>query len=65
MLINDQGHSVATIDQQVTVTAERTREGTRELVHAERSQRAGRNKCLCMWLVAALVLSVILILLFA
>jgi t-SNARE complex subunit (syntaxin) len=56
---------VRTIDEQITATAERAKEGVRELVKADRHQRAYRNKCLWLWLVAALVVSVILILMFA
>mmetsp|Transcript_27556 Transcript_27556/g.70190 ORF Transcript_27556/g.70190 Transcript_27556/m.70190 type:complete len:289 (-) Transcript_27556:276-1142(-) len=65
VLINDQGVQVRTIDEQISATAERTKEGVRELVKADRSQRAYRNKCLWLWLVAALVVSIILILMFA
>lgn len=55
---------VRTIDEQITATAERTKEGVRELGKAERHQRACRNKCLWLWLVAALVVSLIIILMF-
>lgn len=65
VLINDQGQQLVTIDNQIASTAERTREGQQELVKAERSQRAARNKCLALWLVAGLVLAIIIIVLFA
>jgi syntaxin 7 len=65
VLINDQGQQLVTIDNHIASTAERTREGQRELVKAERSQRSARNKCLALWLVAGLVLAVIIIVLFA
>lgn len=62
VLINDQGAQLAVVEQAVVTTAERTREGARELVKAERSQRGSRNKCLVIWLISAIVLSIILIL---
>jgi syntaxin 7 len=65
VLINDQGQQLATIDNQIASTAERTREGQRELAKAERSQRAARNKCLVLALVAGLVLALVIIVLFA
>lgn len=65
VLISDQGAQLTTVDQAIVATAERTRDGARELVKAERSQRAARNKCLCLWLVAAAVLSVLMVILFA
>jgi t-SNARE complex subunit (syntaxin) len=55
---------VTTIDDHITSTAERSKEGTQQLVKASRSQRAQRNKCLWLWLVAALVVSLIIILSF-
>lgn len=65
VLINDQGVQIATLDQQITTTAERVKEGTQELTKASRSMKSARNKCLCVWLVAAIVVSIIIILLFA
>lgn len=65
VLINDQGQQLVTIDTHIGTTAERTREGAQQLVRAERSQRAARNKCLVLWLVAGLVFAIILIVLFA
>jgi syntaxin 7 len=65
VLINDQGQQLVTVDNQIASTAQRTREGAQQLVKAERSQRAARNKCLVLWLVTGLVLAIILIVLFA
>lgn len=65
VLINDQGAQVEVMDQNITTTAERVREGTQELTKANRHMAKARNKCLCVWLVAALVVSLILVLLFA
>lgn len=65
VLIHDQGQQLATVDVHISSTAERTREGAAELVKAERSQRAARNKCLMLWVVSGLVLAVIIIVLFA
>jgi syntaxin 7 len=65
VLISDQGAQLTTVDQHIVLTAERAREGARELAKAERSQRAARNRCLCLALAAAAVLSVLMIILFA
>mmetsp|Transcript_5242 Transcript_5242/g.11478 ORF Transcript_5242/g.11478 Transcript_5242/m.11478 type:complete len:273 (-) Transcript_5242:828-1646(-) len=62
VLINDQGVQIQTIESNITATAERTKEGTRELVKAERSHRSYRNRCLWLWLIAAIVVSIIIIL---
>ncbi len=56
---------VRTIDEHITTAAERAKDGSKELVKAQRSQRAYRNKCLWLWLIAALVVSLIIILIFA
>ncbi|KAG1676619.1 hypothetical protein FOA52_008748 [Chlamydomonas sp. UWO 241] len=65
VLINDQGVQVNTIDEHITSTAERVKEGSRHLVQAERSGRSSRNRCLCIWLVAATIVSIIIILISA
>lgn len=64
VLINDQGQQLMTVDQQIASTAERTHDGVRQLVKAERSQRAARNKCLLLWLVAGIIVALILVVLF-
>lgn len=64
VLINDQGQQIITIDQQIATTAERTHDGVRQLVKAERSQRAARNKCLVLWLVSGIIVALILVVLF-
>jgi syntaxin 7 len=64
VLINDQGQQLVTIDSQIAATAERTHEGVRQLVKAERSQRAARNKCLLLWLVAGIIVALTLVVLF-
>ena len=56
---------VQTIDEHITATAERVKDGARELVKAERSQRSTQNKCLWLWLIAAGIVSVVIILVFA
>ncbi|GFR47069.1 hypothetical protein Agub_g8755 [Astrephomene gubernaculifera] len=63
VLIADQGEQLETVDSSITRVAERVQEGQRELVTASRSSRAARNKCLWLWLVAAVVVSVLLIIL--
>ena len=65
VLVNDQGSQIITIDDHISSTAERTREGVREVVNAERSQRYYQNKCLWLWLISAVVVSVVLILVFS
>lgn len=65
VLINDQGQQLVTIDQQIATTADRTHEGARELVKAERSQRAARNKCLLLWLFSGVIVALILVVLFS
>ena len=65
VLINDQGQQLTTIDTHIASTAERTREGAAQLIRAERSQRAARNKCLWLWLAAGAVLAIIIVVLFA
>jgi t-SNARE complex subunit (syntaxin) len=56
---------VRVVDQHVVATAERAKEGARELVVAQRTQRGTRNKCLWFALVMALIVSVILVIMFA
>lgn len=63
VLINDQGHQVVSVDEHITTTAERVKEGKAELVQAQRSQRGVQSKCLWLWLIAALIVSVLLIVL--
>lgn len=65
VLINDQGEQVRNLDEHITMTAERVKEGSQELVKADRSSRAARNKCLWLWLMAAVIVSVLLIILLA
>ena len=49
------------MDTAISVVAERVGEGQRELAVASRSSRSGRNKCLLVALVAAAIVSVLLI----
>lgn len=63
VLINDQGEQLRTVDEHIVTVAERVKEGQRELTAASRSSRAYRNKCLWLWLVAAVIVSVVLIIL--
>ncbi|KAL6748281.1 t-SNARE, partial [Haematococcus lacustris] len=65
VLINDQGVQIQTIDEQITAATERTKDGTQELVTAKRSQRSYQNKCLWLWLIAALLVSVVIVIVFA
>ncbi|GLC56266.1 hypothetical protein PLESTB_001086200 [Pleodorina starrii] len=63
VLIADQGEQLQTVDTHITSVAERVKEGQQELVAASRSSRAVRNRCLWLWLLAAVVVSVLLIIL--
>ncbi|KXZ46761.1 hypothetical protein GPECTOR_41g726 [Gonium pectorale] len=63
VLIADQGEQLQTVDTAISTVAERVVEGQRQLVAASRSSRSARNKCLLFWLVAAVVVSVLLIIL--
>ena len=65
MLIHDQGQQLQTVDLQIANTAQRTQEGTRELVKAERSQRATRNKCLMLFVGAGIIVAILIVILFA
>lgn len=56
---------VQSIDEHIVATAERVKDGARELVKAERGQRSQQNKCLWLWLAAAVVVSIVIILVFA
>lgn len=56
---------VRNLDEHITSTAERVKEGSQELAKADRSSRAARNKCLWLWLVAAVIVSIILIIMLA
>ncbi len=58
-----QGEQLRTVDEHIVTVAERVKEGQRELTAASRSSRAYRNKCLWLWLVAAVIVSVVLIIL--
>ncbi|KAG2488036.1 hypothetical protein HYH03_013342 [Edaphochlamys debaryana] len=61
VLIADQGEQLETVEEHITTVAERVKEGTKELVVASRSSRAARNRCLCIWLIAAVIVSILII----
>ncbi|KAG2425755.1 hypothetical protein HYH02_014971 [Chlamydomonas schloesseri] len=61
VLIADQGEQLQTVDTAIGVVAERVADGQRELTLASRSSRSARNKCLWIALVAAVVVSILLI----
>ncbi|KAG2444293.1 hypothetical protein HXX76_001050 [Chlamydomonas incerta] len=61
VLISDQGEQLQTVDTAIGVVAERVAEGQRELTIASRSSRSARNKCLWIALAAALIVSILLI----
>jgi syntaxin 7 len=58
-----QGEQLQTIETHIEVTAERVKDGNANLVQASRSSRAARNRCLCIWLILAVAVSVLLIIL--
>ena len=63
MLVNDQGLQLDDIEANITRTADRTSEGHRELIQAERSQRAARNRsCWITTIVAVICIVLVLIL---
>ena len=59
MLVNDQGQQLDDIEANITRTADRTLEGNRELLKAERSQRAARNRTCWILMVVAVVLIIL------
>lgn len=59
VLVNDQGLQIDDLEANITRTADRTKEGTRELVQAERSQRAARNRSCYIIVIVAIILIVL------
>jgi len=63
VLVNDQGLQLDDIEANITRTADRTLEGNRELLQAERSQRAARNlTCWILMVVAVIMVVLVLVL---
>lgn len=63
VLVNDQGMQLDDIESNITRTAERTLEGNRELIQAERSQRSARNRTCWILMVVAVVMVVLVLVL--
>jgi len=63
VLVNDQGLQLDDIESNITRTADRTLEGNRELIQAERSQRSARNRtCWILMIVAVIMVVLVLVL---
>lgn len=63
MLVNDQGLQLDDIEANITRTADRTSEGQRELIQAERSQKAARNRsCWIITIIAVILVVLVLVL---
>ena len=58
-----QGEQLQTVETHIEETAERVKDGNAQLVQASRSSRAARNRCLIIWLVLAVIVSILLIIL--
>ena len=63
MLVNDQGGMLDDIEANISQTADNTREANVQLVKAERSQRASRNRMCFILFIVAVVLAVLVLLL--
>ena len=63
MLVNDQGGMLDDIEANISRTADNTKEANVQLVHAERSQRAARNRSCFILFVVACVLAVLVLIL--
>ena len=58
--MNEQGQMIDDIEANI-VTAVRTKDARRELTKADKSQKAARNKMICLAIVAAVVLIVLIL----
>uniref|UniRef100_A0A7S0UIU0 t-SNARE coiled-coil homology domain-containing protein n=1 Tax=Polytomella parva TaxID=51329 RepID=A0A7S0UIU0_9CHLO len=57
VLISDQGEQVQNLDEHIAATEENVREGQRQLVVADTTQRKTRNRWLWIWVIFALIVS--------
>jgi syntaxin 7 len=56
VLVNEQGQMIDDIEANIVSTAVRTKDAQRELTKADKSQKAARNKMICVAIAVAVVL---------
>mmetsp|Transcript_30600 Transcript_30600/g.49269 ORF Transcript_30600/g.49269 Transcript_30600/m.49269 type:complete len:295 (-) Transcript_30600:193-1077(-) len=61
VLVNEQGQMIDDIEANIVSTAVRTKDAQRELTKADKSQKAARNKMICLAVVIAVVLIVLIL----
>lgn len=61
VLVNEQGQMIDDIEANIVSTAVRTKDAQRELTKADKSQKAARNKMICLAIVIAVVLIVLIL----
>ena len=61
VLVNEQGQMIDDIEANIVSTAVRTKDAQRELTKADKSQKAARNKMICLAIVVAVVLIVLIL----
>ena len=61
VLVNEQGQMIDDIEANIVSTAVRTKDARRELTKADKSQKAARNKMICLAIVIAVVLVVLIL----
>ena len=63
VLVNEQGSMIDDIEANIVSTASRTKDAQRELSTADASQKAARNRMLCLVVTIAIVLTILLLVL--
>lgn len=61
VLVNEQGQMIDDIEANIVSTAVRTKDAQRELTKADKSQKAARNKMICLAVVIAVVLIILIL----
>ena len=61
VLVNEQGQMIDDIEANIVSTAVRTKDARRVLTKADKSQKAARNKMICLAIVIAVVLIVLIL----
>jgi syntaxin 7 len=61
VLVNEQGQMIDDIEANIVSTAVRTKDAQRELTKADKSQKAARNKMICLAIAIAVVLIVLIL----
>ena len=61
VLVNEQGQMIDDIEANIVSTAVRTKDPQRELTKADKSQKAARNKMICLAVVIAVVLIILIL----